>query len=277
MDNVFLNEQRCACGKLLLKGIFFDGALEIKCGRCGQINKIGSIKSANDNNAYLLIVDNRGLIVNTSDSVSRFLGYTRTELIGQHFTFINPTIPRDMDQKFFGPESVLEKDNYLQLDTTHQAKNGMKIPVTIFLKLYFPTNQEDYVLVIVKLRSTSKGSDAPAQAGPQFLENGCDFHFLLDRNGIFQYVNPALEKLFGFPSEMIVGKSYFDYVSPEKLTESLKNFAYFLGREEPYRIKSATAIAADGRKIQSELYFTPNFNDFGKFSGYCVLGWVVEE
>ncbi len=39
-----LNDYRCTCGKLLLKGIVFDGVIEIKCKRCGVISKIGEAK-----------------------------------------------------------------------------------------------------------------------------------------------------------------------------------------------------------------------------------------
>jgi phage FluMu protein Com len=32
-----LMEYRCTCGKLLFKSPYFEGAVEIKCRRCGRI------------------------------------------------------------------------------------------------------------------------------------------------------------------------------------------------------------------------------------------------
>ena len=54
MDTLSLNEQRCKCGKLLLKGFFCNGILEleIKCKGCKKLNKINNIKLLNNNNTY---------------------------------------------------------------------------------------------------------------------------------------------------------------------------------------------------------------------------------
>src|ERR1043166_2274236 len=35
-----LQEYKCCCGKLLCKGAIFDGDIQIKCRRCGKIQKI---------------------------------------------------------------------------------------------------------------------------------------------------------------------------------------------------------------------------------------------
>ncbi len=277
MDNILLNEQRCKCGKLLLKGTFFNGVLEIKCTRCGQINKIGSVQITSDAQQYLLITNSQGLVVNVSDSIESILGYSRGELIGQHFTKVNPTMPREMDDKFFGPGSVLSEENFFQLDTTHQAKSGQKIPVSVSLKLYSPNDQEKCVMVLVKLKDPAVMADISSADDLKFLDKGCDFYFVLDKNGICESISPSVEKLFGFTPETVVGKSYFDHVPPQAKAEIKDNFAYFSAREEPYRIKHDIGRDAAGRTIYNELYFTPNFNDFGKFSGYCVLGWVLPE
>lgn len=82
MDNFFLNDHRCQCGKLLLRGIFLDGALEVKCRRCGEINKIGRLNLTGDDVHYLLIIDDKGTITNASDSAFRILSRGDNELIG---------------------------------------------------------------------------------------------------------------------------------------------------------------------------------------------------
>lgn len=86
MDTLFLSEQRCQCGKLLLKGVFFDAALEIKCKKCGRMNIIGSIKLTDDKFHYLLILNEKGIVTNVSDSACCVLGYTYSELIKKPFT-----------------------------------------------------------------------------------------------------------------------------------------------------------------------------------------------
>lgn len=155
MDTLFLDEHRCQCGKLLLRGIFFDGALEIKCKKCGTINSIDNIKLADDATHYLLIINDRGIIVNASNSAGQILGYARNELIGKSFTQINPTMPKEIGRKFFGSESVLVEDNFFKLRTTHQTKTGQKLLVTVLLRLYRPLDNKRYVLLAATIEDAA--------------------------------------------------------------------------------------------------------------------------
>lgn len=277
MDNLFLNEHRCKCGKLLLKGIFFDSTLEIKCKKCGEINKIGNIKLVNDDSNYLLIINSEGNIVNISDSTCKILGYSSEELIGKNFTLINSTVPKEIGKKFFGTESVLSESNHLKLDTFHQTKSGKKIPVTIFLKSYRPTNKEKYFLVSVKLKNIENYNKIINEDVPLFLESGCDFWFELDKNGVGEYVSQSVEKLFGFIPNAVIGKNYFDYLPTETRAKEKKMFDHYCATEQPYRIQQDWGIDSKGGKVFYELFFTPKFSDSSQFVGYCVLGWIIKK
>ena len=271
MDTLFLNEQRCACGKLLLKGIFFDGTLEIKCKKCGAINKIGSIKLADDDNHYLLIINDKGIIVNVSTSACKILGYTHEELIGLHFTKINTTAPKNINDKFFGSESILNEDNYFQLDTFHQSKSGNKIPVSVHLKLYQPSGKEKLLLASVELinnKNLINNTDS------KFINNACDFYLDIDKNGIIERMSKIVKEFLGFSQDEIIGKNYFDLIPDEIKNESKKTYEYFLDKEQPYRVISDSKKDKNNKIIYDEIYFTPNYNDMGKLVGYRVLIWV---
>jgi PAS domain S-box-containing protein len=277
MEALFLNEHRCQCGKLLLKGVFFDGILEIKCRKCGTMNKIGYIKQKDDATHYLLIINSRGIIVNVSDSASHILGYIGKELIGKHFTKINPTFPKEISKKFAGPKSILNKDNYFKLDTVHQSKSGEKIPIVALLKLYQPTSQERYTLILAELKNTAKDKKTFSKNMPEFLDNACDFYFCIDKNGMMEYVSSSTKNLFGFSPEEIIGKNYFDYLPTETKGKSKKIFRHFSANAEPYRVAREVGRDANGKIVNKELYFTPNFDDSGSFCGYRVLGWVIKK
>ena len=276
MANSFLNEHRCKCGKLLLKGIFFDSTLEIKCKKCGTINKIGILKLADDATHYLLIIDDRGIISNVSESASRILGYTCDELIGKHFTQVNPTMSAEMGKKFFGPESVLSEDNHLKLDTFHQSKNGKKIPNTVLLKLYKPTGKKRYVLLSAALRSAKAARNDKNfdKSALDFLENGCDFWFEVDKNIVIEYLSPSMEKIFGLTPEKLLGNFFINALSDKEGEGKEKIFKRFSSTGQPFRILDDVGVDSNRRIVHNELYFTPRFNDHGKFIGYRVLGWV---
>ena len=272
MSALSLNEYRCPCGKLLLKGIFFDGILEIKCKKCGIINKIGHIKLLDNVSRYLLVINKHGIITNASDSACRILDYTFTELVGKIFTEIDLTILKELSKELL--ESVLTEDNFFQLDTVHQTKAGRKIPVTVRLKLYQSNDQEKYVLVSAELRDTDE--KVFDKNKPDFLNSICDFCFEIDANGIGEYVCPSVEKIFGFPPEAIIGKNFFDYLPVETKATYKESFDYFSANKQSFRSLHTIGLGTHGQLIHTELYFTAKFNDNGKFVGYRVLGWVLK-
>jgi PAS domain S-box-containing protein len=273
MNKLFLNEHRCQCNKLLFKGIVFDGALEIKCKRCGEINKIGSIKSEDSPNHYLLIINDYGLISNLNDSACRILGYEREELIGKHFTFINPTMPKEMGEKFFGPKSVLNGKNYLKLDTIHQTKNGKNLPITVLIKLHRSENNARYVLLSAELRNVHVDIEHEKD-GEKFVDKACDFYFDLDKAGTAEFMCPAMRNFFGFTSNENIGTNYLNYIPIVIIDEMEKTFKYFSSKKQPYKINDIIIFNSKKEKIHCELYFTPNFNEYSEFIGYRVLGWV---
>ena len=274
MNTIYLNEHRCGCGKLLLKGIFFDATLQIKCKKCGTINTIGVIKLEDDANHYLIIINNKGIITNVSDSACKFLGYTCEELVGKHFTQINPTMSKEIGKKFFGSDSVLNTKNHFQLETFHQTKKGRNIPVTVFLKLYQPNSKEKFVLLSAELKNDKK---IDIRNTLRFVDNACDYYFDIDKNGVAEYISPSVEKLFGFTQEMVIGKNYFDFIPDKMRAKVKKRFDTFSAKHLPHRVLTVGGQDTHGKPVFSEQYFTPTFDDGGSFTGYRVLGFLPKK
>ena len=57
MDNNFLNEYRCNCGKLLFKGDLKKCRVEIKCKRCSQIKVFDFYAKEGNSELYRCGVD----------------------------------------------------------------------------------------------------------------------------------------------------------------------------------------------------------------------------
>ncbi|MBP9802349.1 PAS domain S-box protein [Patescibacteria group bacterium] len=273
MSTLFLKEQRCECGKLLLKGIFFHATLEIKCKKCGQINKIGSIKELESDKAFLLVFNNRGFITNASEAACCILEYSHDELIGKHFSEIDTDTDPEIFQKLMPPNSILTEEHYLQLDAINKTKSGKKFPVNVILKLYKPDDGEAHVLVSVNMKdddSNLKDSEDDAK----FKKYACDFYFDLDTKGFGTFISAEVEKLFGISPALGLGKNYFDFVPANKRDEAQALFNHFVAKEQAYKALGNTSIDVGGKKVDSDLFFTPNFNSEGKFIGYRVSGWL---
>lgn len=270
METSFLNQHRCICGKLLLKGIFFDGLAEIKCRSCGKINNIGFIKMEDNNSHYMLIINDKCLISNCSNYACNILGYSNNELIGKSFTSIDPNLSKSCGEKIFGPESVLNEDNYLQIDTSHQSKSGKIISVSVLLKLYKPNKKNRYVLLLAEVKNNNFNKTKE----DMFVDKACDFYFEIDKDGITTYVSPSMDGIFGINHNTLVGKQHFDIFSIRRKIDAIKGFLFFSSKEQPYRIVD-NALEVNGDLIKYESYYAPIFNDSGKFIGYRVLGWLT--
>ena len=76
---------RCACGKLLFRGMILSGGIEVKCRSCKRIETIESYAgSAADTERYVLVLNAEGAIVRTSASAPAILGYRRDDLPQKH-------------------------------------------------------------------------------------------------------------------------------------------------------------------------------------------------
>lgn len=270
MANIFLKEQRCECGKLLLKGIFLQASLEIKCKKCGKISQIGSLKEFSSDENYLLVVNEKGIITNADEAACKFLEYSHDELVGKHFVEIDTYLPKEIGNKLMPPNSILGLDDYFQIDTYNLTKSGKKLAVNVLLKLYKPTEDERYVLASV----TIKDKQTQIKNLNKFEEHACDFYFELDKNGLGKFISPEVEEIFGISPALGLGKSYFDFMPEENRAHAKAIFSYFVQQEKPYRSLGSISIDFNGKQTYSELFFTPNFNSEGKFVGYRVLGWL---
>ncbi len=273
MSNVLLLEQRCECGRLLLKGIFLQASLEIKCKKCGKINKIGQIKKTSDDCCYILVFNELGIITNADEAASRILGYSHDELIGMHFTEIDTDVSQDIATRLMPPQSILAEDHYIQLESFNKTKAGKKLAVSVFLQLYKPTENETCLLVSASVKNNLDYSLENKNQN-KFMENACDFYFDIDKNGLARYISQSIESLFGISPQVALGRSYLDFVPEDKKEEAEKRFLYFSSREEPYRILDYVGLDLNGKTTYTDLFFTPNISQDGKFIGYRVLGWL---
>lgn len=277
MCSIFLSEHRCACGKLLLKGIFFDGKVEIKCKHCKKINQIGRIKLADDPARYLLIINNQGVIINASDTAAGILGYAIEELIGKHFTEVDPTLPPEIGERFYGKKSFLDGNNYLRLDTVHQSKSGVKIPVSVMLKLYNPTEEDRCLLVIAEVKGAQWDKKPLPLSVLDFLDKGCDFYAEIDKNGVIESVSPSIEKFFGYTQNEGIGRSVLDFIPFEEREEAMKRFKEHVNKQMSYRAVVENLTDKSGKLVNTEMFLTQHFNDSGEFIGYYLLGWLTKK
>ncbi len=116
----YLIEYRCSCNKLLFKGFLLFSNIEIKCNRCGSLNKFQSKGKNNEPVSFSFFVD-KSENVTGSCCASSLIGISQSRFINKHVQnlisyfhkennidfFVLPEY-RSSDNKFSTWEKVLE-------------------------------------------------------------------------------------------------------------------------------------------------------------------------
>lgn len=112
MEPNLLIEYRCACGKLLFKGIILVSVVEIKCKRCGQT------KTFRDNmqgvRSFMLVIDGEGRIVDACEGVA-VIECSRQYVIGKPLFEILPLARDALYQEIKSDGAYQIKNNTLLL------------------------------------------------------------------------------------------------------------------------------------------------------------------
>lgn len=119
-----LIEYRCACGKLLFKGLMLVSVVEIKCKRCGET------RTFRDNmqgiRSFMLIVDGGGRVVDACEGVA-VLECSRQYVIGKPLLDILPLARDARYQEIIKSEPV--RGEHYQIQNNTLLLRDRKLPI----------------------------------------------------------------------------------------------------------------------------------------------------
>jgi len=95
------------------------------------------------------------------------------------------------------------------------------------------------------------------------VETSSDWIWEVDRNGIFTYSSPQVEKILGYTPEEIVGKSPFELMPPEEAARIAEIFEDVVKNCKPIFNVENVNIHKDGRRIVMESSGVPICDDKG--------------
>lgn len=138
--NDLLNDYRCECGKLLLRGLVLTGEVEIKCKYCKLVKTILGIQSVNDSERCMLILATDGSILKASRSAEYVLGYQHEELLQRNISDVLVPSPDGFLDELC--ELLDKKGNtVIFLQSFIRQKTGEMVPTQISVSRFGPSDK----------------------------------------------------------------------------------------------------------------------------------------
>lgn len=255
-----LVENRCDCGHLLFRGILLDSFLEIKCKRCKKI--FGSERDAAPVGRYTLLIDDRGTILDASESCLASLGYAREELRDRPLSFL--------DSGFSSPEQLsrwrelcAEPDSAFTFETLHRSRNGELLP----MRIRFRTQALGDRRCAAAFCSTSPATE-PRPVRAQRASR--DLLAEISVDGAYAYVSDPLRELLGQEPLAMLGKPFFAFCEGNDAQALQYDFLLMASSGQSFHTTFALR-APDGHALPFEADFAALYGEDDALRGFRVL------
>lgn len=253
------HEWRCNCGRLLFKGAFVVGIIEIKCPRCKRIVYLQEHNTfPSGRESFMLTLDMDGTVNSVSEGVQKLLGYKSTELVGKSLTkILQPEISSSLD---FWLEKVRElslTDNP-NIVATLKLKNleGNFVQIALMAKLI---TLEGAPMVFVIIEQDETALDRLAE---QYVETPEDssrrqrevWDFIVQKDGTI--TDSSGPSILGYGKDELVGKSILSIFKDDEDVD-LKGLESQLAAGKTFKINSGLILPDGSIKVQ-DVAFIPD-------------------
>jgi PAS domain S-box-containing protein len=192
-------------------------------------------------------MDPQNILVYVNNAACRDTGYSREELIGKDFTFLNPLATKEIMKLIW---DKLRKDGSFTAEAVHRRKNGTLYPVEIVTS-YIKFSGKEYSCGFARDISDRKSSAEEMRLRLEQLRQIIDlvpsYIFAKDIDGKFLLANKALAEVFGLSPEEIQGKKDSDYgATKEQIKWYRKHDLEVIKKGMPVHIPEEQVLRKDG-------------------------------
>jgi PAS domain S-box-containing protein len=122
-----------------------------------------------------------------------------------------------------------------------------------------------------KVRALDREHKALIESEGRFralTESTSDWIWEMDRNGVYTYSSPKVRDLLGYGVEEVIGKTPFDFMSPQERSHVAGLFRSIVRSKKPFQAFENTALHKDGSELVLEKSGVPFFDKRGGLEGY---------
>ena len=145
-----------------------------------------------------------------NEGAVRSMAYSRDELLRMHPYDIKPEFPEERFTRLIAP-LIAGEQQMLDFETIHRRKDGSDFPVSVVLQLVRGNGGNSRFVAIVRDITERKHIEAKLRSSENrfraVIDTVVDGIVTIDAIGIVQTLNPAAERLFGYPATQVIGRN----------------------------------------------------------------------
>jgi len=239
----------------------------------------GIVENAGD---AIIIHDRHGKIYDVNQNACDELGYSRVELLSLTIPDIEASLDIDDLRKTWGV-GVAEPNKYpLTLDGIQRRRDGSTFPVEMRLGV-LDVRGESMFIAIVRNVTERKAAEEENRVNEErfrdFTSTASDWVWEMGPDLRFSYVSDRFFEISSVRKEDVIGKTRWEYISPEIIDEDPETWREHrkcMEQHRPFRNFYYRSSGLDsGRHIS--LNGNPVFSKDGSFAGYRGTGTDVTE
>jgi PAS domain S-box-containing protein len=219
----------------------------------------------------LVGINQDGVIRFVNSQTESLFGYDRDELVGQ---LIDTLVPEPLwqiytqhrDDYFADPRT---RSSGLDLELSGRQRDGTEFPINISLS-HIDTG--DVLLVITAARDVTQRAEAvqAAQRMASIVEGSGDAIFGCMLDGTIMSWNPAAERMYGYPSQEIVGKRA-KILTPQDRADEMMAVLEQIKAGHPVEQVETERVRKDGARFPVSLTISPIRDAEGAIVGTSVI------
>ncbi|HEX8273136.1 MAG TPA: PAS domain S-box protein [Longimicrobiaceae bacterium] len=174
------------------------------------------------------VLDPRGVSTYQSPSVERVFGYTAEEMLGT--SAFDRIHPEDAPAAAAVLRAIFtEPGTVKQVEFRYRHKDGSWRVVEALGRTLLPDSADAGVVIngrdVTERRVAEEALRRSEERFRALIENASDLITILEPDGTIRYQSPAVEPLFGYTQDELVGENAFQYVHPDDVVPTMERLA----------------------------------------------------
>ncbi len=208
-----------------------------------------------------------GYFTKINSSFRKILGYSEKELYENPFLqFIHDD---DVERTKDALAEAIKGRREIYLENRYKCKDGSYKWIEWFVLAV--ANEDRFFAAGRNITERKQAEKAHRKSEEKFrilVETSSDWIWEVTEEGVYTYASPQVESILGFRPEEVIGKTPFDFMSPEESTQIEKIFKDLTEKGKPIVALENINLHKDGSRIVLETSGVPVLDEDGKMIGY---------